>query len=145
MVDMDLVKQVLTHPEIYPRITEDGAPPREEYNPPGKAIFVGGFLGDEIIGLMIYHKDTAVVWGCHVQVLPDYRDYAFDFGKQALDWLKEMTNAKKVTAQIPVLYPDVIRFAEKHGFKNEGTNKQSYLKNGQLTDKVYLGKMLWDT
>lgn len=138
--DVEVVRAILTHPEIYECIAEDGTPPREDFmlQLEGIACIVG-IVGSEPIGVMIYHPINGITWECHVQVLPAYREqYADEFSEKALDWAFSL-GVKKLVAQIPFLYPNVKDFGLKHGFEVEGINKQSYLKNGQIHDQWYLG------
>lgn len=138
--DMDVVRAILTHPDIYDRIAEDGTLPREEYIPDivGAAYIIG--LQDSIpFAVMIYHPINGVTWECHVQVLPDFRkEFADEFSQKALQWAWDM-GVNKIVAQIPFLYPNVKDFGLRHGFEIEGINRQSYLKNGQIHDQWYLG------
>ena len=46
---------------------------------------------------------------------------------------------QKLVAQVPVIYPNVIKFTEMAGFQQEGTNRASYRKNGALYDQIWLG------
>lgn len=138
--DVDVVRAILTHPEIYECIAEDGTPPRADVIPNMvSAAYVIGIVGSEPIGLMVYHPINGITWECHVQVLPEYRkQHADEFSQKALDWAFGM-GVKKIVAQIPFLYPNVKDFGLKHGFEIEGINRQSYLKNGQIHDQWYLG------
>lgn len=138
--DCDVVRAILTHPDIYDRIAEDGTPPREDYIPSmiGMA-YVVGIVGAEPMGIMVYHPINGVTWECHVQVLPDYRkEFADEFSKKALGWAWDM-GVQKIVAQIPFLYPNVRDFGLRHGFEVEGINRKSYMKNGQLHDQWYMG------
>ena len=134
--DIDKITRVLKHPEIFDRISEDG-PSIEHWMPSvDEAIFL---TDKDNIGVMILHWVNSVSLECHVQVLPEHRDGAFDFGQSALKWAWRNTKATKIVAQIPEIYPNVIRFAYKNGFSFEGVNKLSHMKNGTLHDQYYLG------
>lgn len=138
--DVEVVRSILTHPDIYDRISEDGALPREDYIPPmiGCA-YVLGIVGAEPIGVMIYHPINGVTWECHVQVLPEFRrSHAEEFTQKAIAWAWDM-GAKKIVAQIPVIHPNVRQFALKCGFEDEGINRRSHMKNNQLHDQWYMG------
>jgi RimJ/RimL family protein N-acetyltransferase len=138
--DVDVVRSILTHPAIYDRIAEDGTLPREDYIPDMiGAAYVVGIVGADPIGVMIYHPVNGITWECHVQVLPEYRkEHADEFAQKALQWAWDM-GVQKIVAQIPELYPNVRDFGLRHGFAVEGTNRKSYLKNGQIHDQWYLG------
>jgi hypothetical protein len=134
--DVDKIINVLKEPSILDRISEDGFDV-DVWMPDIKEAF---FITDENnIGLMIYHWINGVTLECHVQVLPEFRQYAMEFGKKSLEWAWLNTKATKIVAQIPTIYQDVVRFAIKSGFIIEGVNQKSHLKNGVLNDQFYLG------
>jgi RimJ/RimL family protein N-acetyltransferase len=134
--DLAKIIKVLKNPEIFERISEDGVSIDNWLPSLDDAIFL---TDKENIGLMIYHEINSITIECHVQVLPEHRGKALEFGKSAIDWAWENTKATKIVAQIPEIYPDVIRFAYKNGFSFEGINKDSYLKNGKVHSQYYLG------
>lgn len=132
---LDIIR-ILKHPDIIERISEDGVD-IESWMPDIDQAY---YLTDENnIGLMIYHWINGITLECHVQVLPEHRGLAHEFGRKALEWAWLNTKATKIVAQIPSIYPDVLRFAYKNGFSFEGTNRLSYLKNGHIFDQFYLG------
>jgi RimJ/RimL family protein N-acetyltransferase len=138
---------VLCHPEIYEVIGGDGKPPIDEYEPPMQgAIYLVGYVEDNPMACMIYHQDNQWCWWCHVQVLPAYRDeYAKEFGEKVLDWaFTNIPKCRKINAQIPTCYPNVIKFAQLFGFEIEGLNQDSYLKDGVLHPQYYMGISRWD-
>ena len=128
--------KVLSDPEIYATIAEDGVvgiPMPEDF------LYVCGYVPD-LIGCFILHEQNCITYECHVQVLPEYRkEYAYDFGKRVIEWTWENTRARKIVAQIPFLYPNVRDFALDMNFQIEGINKQSYLKDGEVFDQWHLG------
>jgi hypothetical protein len=135
--DIDDIKSILCHPEIYDRIAEDGMPSVEEYEPELDGVIC--IMDEGKKGVMLFHWVNGITLECHVQVLPKYRNEAHKFGQLALEWMWDNTKATKVVAQIPELYPDVVKFAYNNGFQREGINESSYLKNGQIYSQVYLG------
>ena len=138
-VSVDEVKFVLTHPAIYDRIAEDNTPDAEDYAPSPDAIYLMGYDNGYPFACMVYHQINGVTWECHVQVLPEYRKtHADEFSQLAIQWMLNK-GVRKLVAQIPMLYPNVMQFGLKHGFVVEGINRQSYLKHGQLHDQWYLG------
>lgn len=133
--DKERIAEVLLDPEIFERIAEDGIT-ASDYQIPDDAIYI---MDGENKGLMIYHWVNSVTLECHVHVLKDFRRDAMEFGQKALQWAWDNTDAIKIVAQIPEIYPDVIKFAFKSGFDLEGLNEGSYLKGSRLYSQVYLG------
>ena len=117
-------------------------PAAEDYYPDmNDGAYIVGIEDASLIGLMAYEPINGVTWECHVQVMPKYRKtHADEFAQKALQWAWDM-GCHKLMATIPVIYPTVKDFGLKHGFEIEGISKQSYLKNGQILDQWYLGKV----
>lgn len=139
--DIQTIRSILCHPDIYPLITSSDGPTVDEYEPPfGEVTYIAG-MADKVFGLfIIYPCNDNALW-CHVQVLPEYRkEYAYRFGMAAIDFAFKVTQARKLMALIPVIYPNVRQFAERCGFEVEGLSKASIRKNGELTDQWLLGR-----
>ena len=131
---MDKIKSVLCDEWIYNRISEDGTPTAQEYEPTTDALYL---IDDDLSGVMIFHPINAVTFETHIQVLN--RSVAMEFCSSCIEWFWGKSYAKKIIAQIPEIYPDVCRFAEKQGFEREGINRASYLKDGNLHSQIYYG------
>lgn len=136
--DEEKIYRVLKDPEIYDRITDDGAVSVDEFTAP--ILNDVYYLTDENnIGLVFYHWVNSVTLQGHIQILKEYRGQAMEFGKGALKWAWDNTEAQKITIFIPELYRDVIGFVKKFGFQQEGVSKGSYMKNSVLYDRILLG------
>jgi len=133
--DKDEIKKILCHPEIYERIKDDNCPECQNFNPPDWAVYIGGYLGNDIIGLMIYHKENGEL-KCHFQVLPEHRKHALQLARMAFDF-GEAKNAS-IYAEIPECYPEVVFFAKRLGFRKSGVIKRGHKTNGQLYDVIRL-------
>lgn len=143
-ISKDDARRVLETPEIFETIAEDGM--TEVVMPEVGHIYLCGYVDDELIGCFILHKQSKVTFECHVQVLPAFRkQYAETFGDAVIEWTWENTGAEKIVAQIPFLYPNVRDFALARGFKVEGVNSGSYMKNGDIHNQWYLGIKRWDS
>lgn len=126
---------------VWDSISSDLMSDYEGWEPDQSKDYLIGYIEDKPIGLFVFYRNTDVSLWVHIQVLPEYRkEYAYEFGQKCIDKVRHL--AVKLCAQIPVIYPNVIQFAEKSGFEVEGINKVSHLKNGELVDQVYLGMRL---
>ncbi len=133
-IDVEEIKSVLCHPEIYPCISQDGNPTAAEYEPPMNVRYIGGYVEGTLIGIMVYHpyKDGLK---CHIQVLPEFRKkYAKAFGRIALNF-GEAKNAI-IYADIATCFENVIAFAEGFGFRITGRIKDNYVRDGKRFDAI---------
>ena len=132
--DMEAVRNFLTEPAIWEAISGDFTGSIEEYSPESaNYLYIMGYDKLEPIGLFIIHKTDLNLFQCHVQVIPEHRDrYAVEFGSGAVKWVWDNTELNKLIALIPEIYPNVHKFAEVQGFKQEGYITNSYKKNGKM-------------
>ncbi len=131
--DHSIIKSVLLDEWIIDRICEDGSGP-EDIDLDDGAIYL---TDDEVSGIGIFHRVNIITCEFHIQMLD--RSKAMEFGASCLDFIWNNTKLNKIIAQIPEIYPDVCRFAEKHGFKVEGINRGAYLKNSEISSIRYYG------
>ena len=127
--DIDDIRSVLCHPEIYPCIAGDGCPEAKDFILPLQGNeYYGGYVNDEIISVMIYHASKDRQY-CHIQVLPKYRkEYAREFAKGTLN---EQLKNGPIFAEIPECYPNVLRFALGVGFEVIETTDEPYIRDGK--------------
>ncbi len=126
--DIDDIKAILCNPAIYDTIADDNCPNIEGFEPPinNKYLYVGGYVDNEIIGLMVYHE---YLDGnkCHVQVLPEHRkEHAKQFGEQSL----KHRGTRPLYAEIPDLYKNVLDFAILNDFKVIKRIDNGFIKDG---------------
>lgn len=143
--DYELVDSILTHPEIYKTIAPDHAPSPKEFKATRheSVLYLIGTSEKGVVGLFTLKPKNRYVYHGHVQVLPEMRkEYSIEFGESLRVWIEKNTIIKRVSAEIPHLYPNVKDFALKMGFEIEGINRKSYLKHGELHDQWYLGLLL---
>jgi len=134
-------KDVLCDPEIFSVISDDNAPSIKEFEPPQDCEYLGGFVGDELIGVMVYHTFRESI-KCHVQVLPAHRaDHAIEFGNKALNFKKGLT----IYADIPEIYPNVLKFAESFGFEIIDNIANTGIKDGKPFNSHLLRLEKWDS
>jgi len=140
--------KVIQDEELAKRICDDYTDHGSVFLPPDSFYF-GFFLGDRCIGFVQLSPDTAVTYSIHINIISDHRDIALDCAKMfyrfALDTFSP--NFQKLIAKVPVTFPDVYRFAKKCGFEDEGLDRKSILRGGDLIDRHILGitreEMVW--
>ena len=130
------------HPDIWKTVAEDGQT-QESFDPNCKGdCWLLLETNEDIIGVYNLHPHNSVTLEIHAHVLPEYRKrYSMESGDLALRWIVEEgpKQYQKVIAQIPTIYQNVIDFTLAHGFTEEGVNRLSHLKDGELLDQWLLG------
>jgi hypothetical protein len=108
-------------------ISEDNAPP---YRPDLiDEFYVGVYADEEYIGMYRFHPHTSVLWEGHAFILK--REHSVGSGDAIKKWIVEnLEGAKKVIANVPECFPNVVGFLKKMGFNEQGYNSDSYTKNG---------------
>ncbi len=135
-----LIHAIHTDPRIWATITEDSCVSIDKYKPRMlAAVHILAYYEYNVMGVMsFFHKSKTVAEG-HIAIIPEYRKYAIDAGKEALELFWKETEYQKINLSIAKIYRNVKLYAMKLGFKVEGINRLSYLKNGVLHDQTYLG------
>ena len=140
--DRQLIERVLSTPCIAEAISEDGAEVSE------MAIEVQGELWVNVwdrlgntVAIYNLHMHNSVTVEIHAHVLPEYRkEHSYATGMVVLAWFRDnYPDFKKIIAQIPANCGNVVSFIERFGFRQEGVNRLSYLKNGVLMDQLWYG------
>jgi len=121
---------------MWDEISEDGV---ESYAPDVINEFWVEILSPETIGLYRIHQLTAMSYQIHAFILPEHRDQAKESGEVILQWCLDYLKFNKLIAEIPKKYENVYHFTKKQGFKDEGVNRQCFLKDGKLWDTWRLG------
>jgi len=133
---------LFTDDELYKRISDDYT--HIVRFKPEKSIWLGWF-DDECKALLSVHEENAIVLIIHIHIPLKYRGKdSFKMGNGLLKHLEDICDKRfvKINAKIPEMYPDVVKYAEKNGFEREGIDRQSYIKNGEISNRIILGKLI---
>jgi RimJ/RimL family protein N-acetyltransferase len=142
--NLKIVEKFITEDdELWNRISEDGNK-KEDFKLQENHYFwwIGCFnKRGVLVGLFWLHHVNNSSIQIHAHVKKEYREeYSFKCGKEIIKYFaKNFKSYNKLIAEIPVIYQDVIKFTLKFGFKFEGTNRKSVLKNGELLDQNRYG------
>ena len=122
--DTDVVRDILTNPEIWKAISRPDQN-IDTFSPPIEDCIY--LIDNEAVGLFIVHP-VGDDWKCHVQVLPEHReDSAIEFGQKVIQWVWDNTEIGRLIASIPEIYPNVKRFSEIQGFTEYGKKNSEWL------------------
>jgi len=132
--DTEFLREIATHPRVWPYITEDGAQV-ETYAPVISPMVHYLRFGDK--GFFQFAMMNRVMYGCHVCMLP--KTDADEAAKQAIRWMWEHTEAQKLVCHLAPIKRHAIRFAKRAGFTEEGRLSAAFLLHGTLHDLIILG------
>lgn len=135
-VDMDLVGAFMTQPEIWERCADDLA---DRWRPKfDNTEYLLAIHDKQLVGVLQVDGATSIEVNIHPYLLKKYRYLGREMLKEFFKIFLN-TDYQKVTAQIPICYKQVFNFAKKMGFKLEGINRQSAIKQGQILDQWMIG------
>lgn len=130
--DKKEIKKILLDSEIFDRITSDASNHLTDFDPPSNAQYIGGYVDNDIIALMVYHTSNKRL-KCHLMVLKKYRNkYAKEFARMALNFGKAK-NAS-VYAEIATCFKETLFFAKSLGFKQVGNIENKITRSGVFYD-----------
>jgi len=131
--DYDLIRRICTDERIYDLLTDDLTP--DDFVLSDNFIYL---ISDSEDGTALFIPKNGIEVEFHIAVLPEAKGRAFYYAKRAISWVFN-ANFMKVTAMVPFTNRQAYRFAIKLGFKEEGINTMSFLKNGKLHDQWFMG------
>ena len=140
--DWPLVKKIVTHPMIYPHMSDDFAPAAEAWKPIQDESFWYVLVREEkeLLGLWILHPENAICWKIHTCLLPSaHGEKARAAVKYFANWVWENTPCHRVNTDVPIYNRLAYRFAKRAGMTEYGLNPRSWMKNGRLHHQIMLG------
>lgn len=138
--DMALIKYFMTLPEIWERVAEDDLT-KEEYQPNVNDQWLLFLIDNNIVGICEISAHTGVTLEMHPALLKKFRHYSRVATKSFIKWVVDNSQRaiKKFMLIIPKCFPTNKNGALKLGFKLEGINRQSFMKNKKLEDQWIFG------
>jgi hypothetical protein len=140
--DYELVRQIITHPRLYPHLSDDHSPPPDEYQPQRHPAiwYVIVRDDDELLGLWMFVPQNGVCWEVHTALLPCAWGERGQLAARLLPtWIWHASHCRRIVTNVPVTNRLALHFAYQAGMRVFGVNEASYQKNGVLHDQVMLG------
>ena len=97
---------------------------------------------DEIQALCFFREESPYALDIHIHIPKQHRGKGtIKKGAEFLKWIVGRSKGSyiKFNTKIPVIYRDVILYAMKLGFKREGTDRMSIIKNNEVLDMAIMG------
>lgn len=143
MRDQQLIASTLSHPRIFPRISDDGCRFARDLPMPdvdGPCIFIGAFDQDEYLGLFMLHAHNLVLFEVHTCLLPSaWGDRALAAAVACIRWTFDNTSCRRLITSVPDDNPLALRLAIRAGMEAYGRNPKSMQRAGLLRDLIMLG------
>jgi len=138
-LDFGIAYEIANTTEIFEAFTEDGAP---DYMPDVVNEYWVLMITENgsVAGAYRLKSILARTVEIHAFMLPEYRnDYSKLSGVRILEWCLDNLDFDKITTVIPQLYKNIYHFTKAMGFKEEGFNRSSFLKDGKLHGMYCMG------
>ncbi len=140
--DYELVRGIITHPRVYPHVSDDFSPAPDLYEPADHPAlwYVLVREGGELLGMWMFAPQNFICWEVHMCMLPNgWGERGLEAARALEQWMWENTPCQRIVASIPIQNSLAVRFALKAGMEPFGLNPKSYQKGGVLQDQVLLG------
>jgi len=137
-----LIRGIMSHPRVYPHLTDDASPAAEDFRPIENEAFcyLVAWDGNELLGLWLLVPLNAVCWEIHTALMPNaWGDRAHRAAAVMLEWVWANTPCRRIVTHVPADNRLAYRFALSAGMRVFGIDEQSFLKGGRLLDQICLG------
>jgi hypothetical protein len=142
--DADLVRSIMTHPSIYGYMGDDSRPPVESFIPcfDKSLLYVTVKDKEELIGMFLLVKHSAVKWEAHTMMLPNGRGRrAIRAYREGVEWCKS-NGCKYLFGIIPEDNVSAVEVALLGGMEMVGIMRHSVVRGGKLICENVVGKEL---
>lgn len=140
--DYGLIKQVISHPEIWKNAGDDFSGKAEDFKPAesDQIWYVLVKDGPELLGLFMLVPENPICWKVHTCLLPcAWGRKAKQAAKEGIAWVWANMPAKRLITDVPEYNRQASIFARWAGMTQFGLNPKSYQKHGKLQDVMLLG------
>ena len=131
--DMELVRSIITAPQVYPWVSDDGSPDAGDFQPVDAdgVIYVLAESG-AARGVFAFFRQNAVTTEAHTCVLPSMWGRTHLAARAAVEWVFENTEFLRIVTSVPEDNPLATRLATMAGMTLYGHNPSSFLRKGVL-------------
>lgn len=132
---------ILTNPDIFDSISEDGATFDDLKVDVLKDIWLRVVVDDQLIGVVQFRHVFSKAYESHIHILTEHRKaYSKLAAESILNWCSEYISGSTLFAYVPEFCGNVKRFLLRHGFEDTGTIPKAWLKAGKLNDMTILSR-----
>lgn len=138
--DMALVERLVRHPAVWPHLLDDSTP--QDWAPADNdaVYWMLVSVGGEPCGVFLVHPLNSHCFEMHTCLLPVmWGQRAARAAQLLLEWAFTKTPCRKMVTHVPVYNRIALRFALAGGMQQEGVNRKSFARNGEMIDQIALG------
>lgn len=142
ITDLELITSAITHPRVWPRVSDDSSPLPEDFSPTlsETIVYLGAFDADQFHGLFMLHAHNAICWEVHTCLSPSaWGKFSVLFAAACVEWVFEHTACQRLITNVPTGNALALRLAKSVGMQQFGVNPRSFLKCGVALDQIMLG------
>lgn len=133
-LDVGACLEVLTNPDIFESISEDGATEKDLKIDVQNHIWLEIFEDENLIGVVQFKPMFTKCFEAHIHILPEYRKESKEAGRLICNWLKENLSETLIYTTIPIICENVKNYLMSFGFKQVGYLEKAFSKNNKLVD-----------
>lgn len=139
--DEKYVREVITHPKIWPYLSDDTSNLATWVPCMDKSVYwLVPYDGEKALGVFMVHPHSNVCFEVHTAILPEaYGAQAKLAARNLIEWVFKNTGCCKLITAVPASNLLAKRFALRAGMREEGVNRESFLREGKMIDQTMLG------
>jgi RimJ/RimL family protein N-acetyltransferase len=140
--DRELIREIVTDPDIYPHVTDDLSVSPEKYIPQFGEHIHWLLIRDGygVCGCFMVHRLNAAQYECHTCILKGHRGMkAVEAAISAVSFVFNNYPCDTLITHVPEYNLAAYRLAESAGFTRIGTIPDGWRKNGELQPLHILG------
>ena len=140
-LDVAWIRSVVTHPKLWPSISDDFSGKPEDFEPSKEPStwYIAAREEDVLLGLFILTRQTGVCVELHTCLLPIAWGHATETGKALFVWVWQNSVCERIVTTVPEFNRLALRASKRVGMTQFGCNERSFRKNGKLWGQILLG------
>lgn len=137
--DAERIAKVMRHPSIWPFVSDDFTPDNwQPHFDSGRAYL----MPDDDTACFVFSQHSGYMVEGHLAVLPEGRHKGLEMAAEALDWVRDNTQAKACIGFIRADNEKARRYVERAGFVLKAIIPRGAAKDGRCMDVVFYLKEL---